>query len=60
MFKKKKVENCGSDTFAGRPFDVSKDNTQFTTDDIFAETATLLTGVRIFHLVLYTTKYTLL
>lgn len=51
---KKEIEKGGSGTFMGRLFDVSMDNPQFTTEDIFAETATILTGVcftRIFRLV---------
>lgn len=40
----KEVEKDGSGTFMGRLYDVSKENTQFTNEDIFAETATILTG----------------
>lgn len=42
---KNETEKGGSGTFMGRLFDVSKNNPQFTTEDIFAETATILTGV---------------
>lgn len=45
---KKEAEKHGSGTFMGRLFDLSKDNPQFTDEDIFAETSTILTGVRTF------------
>lgn len=42
------VNKGGSGTFMGKLFDISKENPQFTSDDIYAETATILIGVRTF------------
>ena len=41
----KEVEKDGSSTVIGRLFDVSKENPEFTTENIFAEAATILIGV---------------
>lgn len=41
----KEVEKDGSSTVIGRLFDVSKENPQFTAENIFAETAAILIGV---------------
>lgn len=41
-----------TDTFIGRLVDMSNKNPKFTTEDIFAETATILTGVRLLPLFL--------
>lgn len=52
MYESKKRNGDDAETFIGRLIDVSNKNANFTTENVFGETATILTGVKFFIFVL--------
>lgn len=48
MIHNKEEDDESSGTFIGRLIDVSKKNSNFTIEDVYAETATILTAVLFF------------